>query len=170
MVWRRMWPDLKYLGINDPCARKVSSPINTVILWEAVTEADLTNAPTSGIRLDRAVIDDAEAGAVVGLVRESVDDVLVPCDQLVSMLCSCPALCSTLLWATLCLVHHLTSCWPASPPNLYLARVSAFSTYQARSLFSSISNAVKPLPMKRKGLAVRYVMSKSSGRRSDMMR
>lgn len=41
------------------------------------------------------------------------------------------------------------------PPNLYSLRVSAFSTYQAKSLFSSISNAVKPLPMKRKGLAVR---------------
>lgn len=43
---------------------------------------------------------------------------------------------------------------------------SAFSTYHERSLLGSISNSVKPLPKKRKGLLVRYSISKSSARMS----
>lgn len=66
--------------INAPASKKLNRATFGIISRVAVKEADLFELRTSGILFDGSDIHDAEATAVVGLVREAFEHVLVVVD------------------------------------------------------------------------------------------
>jgi hypothetical protein len=67
--------------IDAPATDKLDLAANLIILGVDIEKADFLEACTGGVLGDRADIDDAKTAAIVGLVGETIDDVLVVVDR-----------------------------------------------------------------------------------------
>lgn len=68
------------VGVHAPAADKFHLASLGIVLRVDVERADLLECRAGRVLKDRAHIDDAQATAVIGLVCETVDDVLVVVD------------------------------------------------------------------------------------------